>query len=225
MLDVLALVQPFHTEDPALIALLQSLKNIDAIDAARLFRLLLDGGVIYRRGHHYRLMPDLLGDYLIEQSCVGPNEELSPFALRAFDLVAPRQLENLLANLGRFNWRLKGGETSKSGLLDGVWQKLRDISGSYDERIDAIRAVAIYQPRQALEFVTDRVRNGVVLSDFSKILRNIAYNLHYLPDACKVLWELGRDDLRELGPHPDHPIRTLAEPVDLKSGSHWHSTS
>jgi len=48
MLDVLALVQPFHVEDPALIALLKAIKNIDEIDAARVFRLLLDGGVISR---------------------------------------------------------------------------------------------------------------------------------------------------------------------------------
>ena len=103
MLDILALVQPFHAEDPALIALLQSLKNIDAVDATRLFRLLLDGGVIYRRGYHFRLMPDLLGDYLIEQSCIDSNGELSPFALRALDVIEPRQLENLLVNLGRMD--------------------------------------------------------------------------------------------------------------------------
>lgn len=211
MLDVLALLQPFHIEDPALIELLQSLKNIDAIEAARLFRLLLDGGVIYRRGHHYRLMPDLLGDYIIEQSCIGPNEKLSPFALRAFDLVEPRQLENLLVNLGRMDWRLKGGQPKESSLLDGVWQRLRDNHGLYDQRINAIRAVAIYQPRQALDFVADRIRNGVILSDFSRILRSIAYNPEYLPLACGMLWELGRNDRRELGANPDHPIRTLAE--------------
>ena len=211
LLDVVALVQPFHIEDPALIALLQSLKNVDATDASRLFRFLIDGGVIYRRGHHYRLMPDLLGDYLIEKSCIGPGEKLSPFALRAFDLVEPRQLENLLVNLGRLDWRLKGGPPSDSTLLDGVWQRLRDNHDPYDQRINAIRAVAIYQPRQALDFVTDRMRNGVVANDFSSILRRIAYNLDYLPEACEVLWQLGRNDRRELGANPDHPIRTLAE--------------
>jgi len=211
ILEILALVQPFHTEDPALIALLQALKNIDAIDAARLFKLLVDGGVIYRRGHHYRLMPDLLGDYIIENSCIGPNEKLSPFALRAFDLVEPRQLENLLVNLGRLDWRLKGGQPGESKLLDGVWQKLRENHGLYDQRINAVLAVAIYQPRQKLDFVTDRIRHGVVAKDFSSILRRIAYNTDYLPEVCEVLWELGRNDRRELGAHPDHPIRALAE--------------
>jgi transcriptional regulator with XRE-family HTH domain len=211
ILDVLALIQPFHPEDPALIALLQSLKKVEPTEAARLFRFLIDGGVIYRRGHHYRLMPDLLGDYLIEKSCIGPIEKLSPFALRAFDLVEPRQLENLLVNLGRLDWRLKGGQPSDSTLLDGVWQRLRDNHGPHDQRINAIRAVAIYQPRQALDFVTDRIRNGVVAKDFSNILRSIAYNLEYLPDACEVLWQLGRNDRRELGANPDHPIRALAE--------------
>jgi transcriptional regulator with XRE-family HTH domain len=211
MLDVLALVQPFHPEDPALIALLHSLRNIETTDAARLFRFLIDGGVIYRRGHHYRLMPDLLGDYLIEKSCIGPDEQLSPFALRAFDLVEPRQLENLLVNLGRLDWRLKGGQPSDSTLLDAVWQRLRDNHGPYDQRINAIRAVAIYQPRQALDFVTDRIRNGVVAKDFSNILRSITYSIEYLPDACEVLWQLGRNDRRELGANPDHPIRALAE--------------
>jgi transcriptional regulator with XRE-family HTH domain len=211
VLDVLALIQPFHPEDPALIALLQSLKNIDASDAARLFRFLIEGGVIYRRGHHYRLMPDLLGDYLIERSCIGPTEKLSPFAMRAFDLVEPRQLENLLVNLGRLDWRLTGGRPDDSTLLENLWQRLRHGLDPYDQRINAIRAVAIYQPRQALAYVNDRIQNRVISSDLPKILRSIAYNFDYLRDACELLWQLGCNDRRELGSYPDHPIRTLAE--------------
>ena len=210
ILDVLALVQPFHIEDPALIALLETLKGIDKDDSSRLLRVLLEGGLIYQRGSHYRLMPDLLGDYIIEGSCVGPGGKLSSFAERAFDaVVESKQIENVLVNLGRLDWRLSDGNPSQSALLDGIWRKLRDVREQYDPRLDAIAAVAIYQPSRALEFVEYHIREQHAIDELPQILRSIAFNLEYTEQVCEALWELGKNETKDDGYRFESPMSIL----------------
>ena len=210
-LEVLALVQPFHIEDPQLTTLLGATKGMEPTDVARVLRLLLDGGIIYRRGHQYRLTPDLLGDYIIESSCIGPADQLLPFAERVFDFVAGAQLAHVLVNLGRLDWRRNGGDTSKSRLLGNLWRKLNDVESDRDPRFEAVQAVAVYQPRQALDFIQHQFDEGRVPDGTGGIIRNIAYNYNYIEEACELLWTLGCKDERELGPHPSHPIRVLSE--------------
>lgn len=217
ILDILALVQPFHVEDPQLIAMIRAVKGTDAVDTARILRLLVDGGIVYRRGHQYRLMPDLLGDYIIETSCLGPNDSLSPFVDRALEELPTSLLNNVFVNLGRLDWRKSGGDPSRSRLLDRVWQTLGDIESSYDPRLEAVRSVAIYQPRQALDFVQRQIGRGQSHS-LSKILRSIAFNPDYLRDVCMLLWDLGRNDGDDLGRNTDHPIRVLAELCGFEDG-------
>jgi transcriptional regulator with XRE-family HTH domain len=224
ILDVLALVQPFHVEDPQLIAMIQAVKGADAVDSARILRLLVDGGIVYRRGHQYRLMPDLLGDYIIETSCLGPNDSLSPFVDRALAELPTSLLNNVFVNLGRMDWRKSGGDPSQSRLLDRVWQTLDDIESPYDPRLEAARSVAIYQPRQALDFVQRQIRRGQSRS-LSKILRAIAYNPDYLEAACNLLWELGRNDKDDLGRNTNHPIRVLSELCGFEDGKPFGFTN
>lgn len=214
ILDVLAVIQPFHIEDPALITLLQSIKGISPEESARLLKLLLNGGIIYQRGQQFRLMPDLLGDYLIEESCIGPGNKLSPFAIRIFEQVQSSQLEHFLVNLGRMDWRLADGNPYTSNLLDAIWFKFQEITEPYDPRLKAIQSVAMYQPRQALEFVETQMRYGIRLPEFSKILRGIAYHFDYLEQVCAALWELGRNNSAPLNSYNEHPIQTL---IDLCS--------
>ncbi len=209
MLHVLALVQPFHIEDSALTDLLEKLRGIDKTEASRLMKLLLDGGLIYKRGAQFRLMPDLLGDYIIERSCIGPTGKLSPFAEKAFEAVQSKHLENLLLNLARMDWRLSGGDPAKSPLLDGIWRRLRDVEGDYDPRTEAITAVAIYQPRQALAFVEHHIRQGTKITELPAILRAIAFNYDYLDAVCAALWELGKDNPEKDGYRFESPISVL----------------
>jgi transcriptional regulator with XRE-family HTH domain len=211
ILDVLAAVQPFHIEDHALISLIQSIKGISPEESSRLLKLLLNGSVIYQRGHQFRLMPDLLGDYLIEESCIGKDNRLSSFATLIFEKLQAKLLEHFLVNLGRMDWRLTGGNPNTSNLLNTIWDGFKNITESYDPRLTAIQAVAMYQPRQSLEFVENRIRHGVRLPEFSKILRGISYHLSYLERVCEALWELGRNNSTPLNSYIEHPIRTMTD--------------
>ena len=216
ILDVLALIQPFHPEDPDLLALLSLTKDIHPSEADRLLRLLIDGGVIYRRGNQSRLMPDLLGDYIVENSCIGLGNRLSYFAETTFGAITPRQLSHVFVNLGRLDWRRYDGDPSGSQLLDNVWRKVATIEDEYDPRLRAVQDVAVYQPRQALDLVRKRIQDDRPLRDTPTILRSIAYNYDYLDEVCEILWAIGCDDRRDLNRHTNHPIRVLSDLISFE---------
>ena len=212
VLEVLAVIQPFHIDDRRVAELVMLSKTgIDEHDISRALKLMVEGGVIYKRGHLYRLMPDLLGDFLIEQSCVGADGKLTKFAIALAESVDSTQLIQVLVNLGRMDWRLTGGDPSDSHLLDPIWAKLNAIDSEYDPRIEAVQSAAYYQPGQAMAFVQAQIEACRILREFGTILRRVAYSPEHRLDALRLLWDLGRKDQRKLNQHPNHPIRTLAE--------------
>ncbi|MDO8608057.1 MAG: helix-turn-helix domain-containing protein [Phaeospirillum sp.] len=217
VLNVLALIQPFHIDDRRVAELVAvAYPGIAATDVTRALRQFVDGGVIYKRGQLYRLMPDLLGDFLIDRSCIGADTRLTPFAMQIADAVEGDRLTQVLVNLGRMDWRRVGGDPSNSDLLDPIWRKLHISEDRYDRRIAAVRAVAYYQPRQALDFIQARIEHGTIPREVGDILKRVAYTPEYRADALRLLWDLGRDDKRALNSNTDHPIRVLAELVSYE---------
>ena len=211
VLELLALLQPFHIEDTGLVDFISRATALSKNDVSRALRNLLDGGVIFKRGHQYRLMPDVLGDYLIEMSCIGPDDRLSPLVDRVLDFATDKYLTNIVVNLGRLDWRRSGGDPAGSHLLREVWRRFETIEDKYDHRFDAVKAVAVFQPQQALEFVQGQLEKGRFSRELASILRNIAFNYDYVEDACQLLWAMGRDDNRERNSHTEHPLRILSE--------------
>ena len=216
MLNILAIIQPFDTHEPEFKATVSSVADIDEITSARLVKLLADGGVIFKRGRYFRLMPDVLGDYLIDQSCIDSNGELTPLALEIFaasdDAVAGRTL----LNLGRLDWRRSEGDPADSQLLNQIWRSLDGITEPWDRRLEAVQDVALYQPGQALAFVQRLLDRGHHFPIVARILSRIAFSGTHFAEAAELLWLLGREDSRAFGPHPDHPLRLLSEIVAVE---------
>jgi transcriptional regulator with XRE-family HTH domain len=216
ILKLISLVQPFSIEDAAFRELAVAVTGVTSDTVSTTLRTLIEGGILFRRGAQYRLMPDLLGDYIIEQTCIGVDERLDSFADRVFASAAPPLLGHVLVNLGRLDWRRNSGDPAKSHLLAHLWRGLK-VTGSYhDSALEAAAAAAFYQPRQALDFVTRQWREGVRQDGLVKIIRHAAYNVGHLVDACGLLWEMGRNDNRELGRFPNHALRTLKELCDVE---------
>jgi hypothetical protein len=180
-------------------------------ETSRLIRLLNDAGVLFKRGGQYRLSPDLLADYIIEDACIGPGGVSTGYAERVFDAASERHAGNVLLNLGRLDWRLSNRDPGNSRLLDGVWSKLNPTRDYSDPHIEAVAKVAYFQPARSLRFAEQLSREGHFLRDLPKIIKYAAYSFEHLPEACELLWELGKDDKRELHQHPDHAIRILSE--------------
>lgn len=211
VLKVVSLVQPFGIDDLDFRALVAQVTGLDDVTLSTILRMLADGGIIFRRGNEYRLMPDLLGDYIIEQTCIGIGDRLNSFAEKVFTTSSRGLLGHVLVNLGRLDWRRNGGDPSKSHLLTHLWQALNVIGDHHDSALEAAAAAAFYQPRQAIDFVTDQARKGLRHEQFSNILKHAAYNIEFVEESCGLLWELGQNDDRELSRFPGHPIRTLTE--------------
>jgi transcriptional regulator with XRE-family HTH domain len=211
VLRVLALIQPFHTEDESIPGLVEAVEGIKAHDVSRLIHALTESGVLFKRGGQYRLSPDLLADDIIQKACIGPGGRSTEYAEKVFVAAADRDVEHLLVNLGRLDWRLANGDPANSRLLDGIWSKLSPTTGHADPNIQAVTAVAYYQPERAIRFAENLIRQNEHLRDLPELLKYAAYNLKYLPKACECLWELGKADARELNPNPSHAIRILSE--------------
>lgn len=211
LLKILALVQPFHPEDESIAQVVKRVEGLDLPEVNRLIRLLTDAGVLFKRGGKYRLSPDLLADYIIEKACIGVNGKSTGYAEQVFDAVSNSNIEHVLVNLGKLDWRRANGDPSNSRLLDGVWQKLKPSSDYSDRHISAVTAVAYYQPGRTLDFAEHLIREGKYLRDLPNLIKYAAYNFEHLPRACECLWELGKSDDRALHQHPGHAIRILSE--------------
>jgi transcriptional regulator with XRE-family HTH domain len=212
ILRVLALVQPVFPDDRPTLDLLRSIEGIDSADATRLTKRLVEAGALLKRGVQHRLSPDLLADSIIESACMTSDGRSNGYAERVFDACSPEQMEHLLLNLGKLDWRRNEGDTSRSQLLDGLWSRLEWRDDHSNPHVQAAAAAAYYQPRQAITFAARLIREGRRSSDaLCRILKNAAHNLVHVSDACALLWELGLSDSRATHQHPDHPIRILTE--------------
>lgn len=211
ILKLLALLQPFDPDDPELLALIERIEGISVSESNRLIKALVSGGVVFKRGFRYRLAPDLLADYIIEQNCVTPNGKSSGYAEKVFSECSPSMIENILLNLGRLDWRLSSGNTASSQLLDGLWKKLHPDGDLGHIHLQAIKSVSYYQPERALDFAEKSIADGKFFKELPELIKYAAYNSTHLARGCECLWELGRSDPREIHQHPHHAIRILKE--------------
>lgn len=211
ILRVLALVQPFSPDDAGLLKLLEDTEGISVADSNRLIKTLIAGGIVFKRGLTYRLAPDLLADYIIEQNCVTENGASSGYAEKLFGASPGSLVEHILMNLGKLDWRLSSGNTASSRLLDGLWQQLHPTGEYGDTHFKAMTSVAYYQPARALEFAEQCIAEGQIPKDLPELIKYAAYNLEYVQRACICLWELGKSDERQLHQYPGHAIRILKE--------------
>lgn len=211
ILKLISLVQPFSIEDAAFLDLAETIAGIARDKTSATLRTLIEGGILFKRGNQYRLMPDLLGDYIIERTCIGANERLDGFADQVFAQAVQPLLGHVLVNLGRLDWRRASGNPAKSNLVTHLWRALEVIDQHHDSALEAATNAAFYQPRQALDFVVRQWRAGVRRDELVKILRNVAYHQDHLIEACELLWEIGRADERDQSRFENYAMRTLKE--------------
>lgn len=211
ILKLLALLQPFDPDDPELLGLIDRVEGISVSESNRLIKVLVSGGVVFKRGFRYRLAPDLLADYIIEQNCVTKNGKSSGYAEKVFSECPPSMIEDILLNLGRLDWRLSSGNTASSQLLDGLWKKLMPDGDFGHVHLQAITSVSYYQPERTLAFAEKSIAEGKFFKELPELIKYAAYNSTHLTRGCECLWELGKSDPREIHQHPQHAIRILKE--------------
>lgn len=212
VLRVIALLQPIIPDDPRLLSILLKVEGVEAPDAIRLMRLLGEAGVLFKRGVRSRLAPDLLADEIIRSNYLNADGSANERVTKVFDLAGADQLKHLFVNLGRLDWRLREGKTDDSALLTSLSPKLCWGTRYNNPHVEAVEAVAYYQPRFALDFakrlITEKHGDS---SAVCNMVRNAAYTYDHVQEACHLLWRAGRSDARALNQQPGHGIRILKE--------------
>lgn len=212
VLRMVALLQPVVFDDPGFLNILREVEGLEHEDSQRLLRLLGEGGVLFKRGLRHRLAPDLLADSIIQRNFIGIDGAVTPKVEHAFDLADAEYLKHLLVNIGRLDWRLRNGETEGSTLLSSIARKLQWHGEYHNPHIQAVEAVAYYQPRFALSFAEQLIEQNHGGDDsVCGMVRNAVFNLDLLEDGCALLWRAGRGDSRALNSQPNHGIRILKE--------------
>jgi len=217
-LELIALVQPV-ADTETFSNLASKLISEPIAEIKRGIALLVEAGVLVRRARRYRIVPDLLGDYIIED-VLRRDADMTQRLVAAGDA---EQVARLLVNTAKLDWRLSAAQSQEDPLSNAVWSKLDDgvvtPDAMPDSLLEGIVTAAYYQPEQALRLF-DRLsaRGGTMPEEFPQLLKHVAMNLEYVETACYRLLELGWGDKRPQNAYPNHPIRILKELAEIEPG-------
>jgi hypothetical protein len=233
LLSLIAAIAPFKIEP-------NFLGNDEFIKAAAEFlhieidkfiknvKILEKKGILLKRGYSLRITPDVLADHILHKACVTDPR----YAQKIFEKFQSICLTEVLKNLAELDWRIRQSEGKETDLLADIWwiiqlefQKASNVDRG--ELLDNLNKVAYYQPGKTLELVEFAMRNPATIQENDKLadfyndtwvrykipdlLQKISYTIDYLPRCCDLLWELGRNDSRDLNPNPQHAIRVLKD--------------
>ena len=240
LLELVALCQPVIADDEAFQNLAQGLLGQRTDRVLRSLRVLEEAGVLARRGRQLRVVPDLLGEFLVADSCVNPATGSSTrFAEAVFAKAEGALAQNVIMSVARLDWRVSRERQRDSTVLDGIWESLtRDLVASgmlqREATLLSLTEVSYYQPRRALNLVRVLLKNppdsedpylpaGLAadhrygLNGVAKFLRNAAYSIDFAGEVCDLLWTLGRDEEGSLPADLDHAIRILQDIASIRS--------
>lgn len=234
LLDLIAAVQPIRLDNLQLLDREAEFLGVDRPKLLSSLDILETAGVLLRRGYTLRIVPDVLADHILHQANVTTLGHTTGYADRVFNEFASLCPSEVLRNLSELDWRLRQSSAQASDLLTGIWQRItqrfQDAPNlGRSMTLEMLGKVAVFQPERTLELVEYTIRNpatesgspeGIqlfggthsdLLRQLPPLLRQISYTLAYLPRCCNLLWELGRDDNRNLHSNPDHGVRVLAD--------------
>ena len=232
LLNLISAIQPIRLDNDKALDFEADFLGIDRPRLLLSLGVLEEAGVLLRRGNTLRMVPDVLADHILHQVSVTPQGQKTGYADTIFHHFASLCPTEVLRNVSELDWRLRRSGAQASGLLIGIWQNIeqefQDASNSVRCRILGIlEEIAVYQPEKTLELVEYAIRNPAtasedpewskvykfthsdVLRELPTVLRRISYTLDFIPRCFSLLWELGRDDARDL--NPDHAMRVLAD--------------
>ncbi len=234
LLALIAAIQPVRLDNEFILDSVAKFLKIDPPDLVLSLDTLEDAGVLLRRGNTLRIVPDVLADHILHKANVTSQGQRTGYADIVFAEFASLCPSEVLRNLSELDWRLRQAGSQDSDLLSSIWQGIRqqfqDSSNlGRSMTLEILEKVAVYQPERTLELVEYAIRNPAtesgspervrlyggthsdLLRQLPALLRQISYTPDYLPRCCNLLWELGRDDNRNLNSIPDHGVRVLAD--------------
>lgn len=244
VLDAVAALQPFRTNDEAFREALSALAEKPFDVLSKHLRSLEDSGILRRRDASLRIIPDLLGDVILTQACYDERANLETGYLDRVRHVAEGSvLQHLFVNVSRVDWQVKRRRVGSPSLVESLWKpveeevKNADILGR-EQLVGLLARVAIFQPERVIgiarwlianptdELPSDRVVRRFfhpptyrdVLNAMPPMLKSAAFTFEALPEALNLLWELAQADERPTNQFPDHAMRVLQDLAEFELG-------
>jgi transcriptional regulator with XRE-family HTH domain len=244
VLDAVAVLQPFRSDDPAFQAAMGKLITAPFDRVVSHLRGLEDAGVLLRRGSSMRIVPDLLGDVILALASFDERSGASiGYIERAWTSAEGQPLQHIFVNATRLDWQIRHDRADVSSLASALWEAVEGELGSAGvigrvSLLQLLRKVAHFEPERILaiaRWLIDNPTNlmeptdaGVVplrpltyadvLHELSPLLRGVAYSIDYVPAAADLLWVLAQADQRPANQQPDHALRVLRDLAEYEIG-------
>lgn len=239
VLSAIAAVQPAPLDEPEFLEGVAAVSRQEPGSVLDVVDELEDLGLIIRRGQRARVIPDLLGDAILERALVSKTGLDKGFAKRLSEQVNGRALTNAIRNVSIIDWHRRSDGTSEHA--DVLWSTLTThaLELPNTERIKLAKRVApvaaIY-PRHALDLVDAMLNNPApdeddpfsaiwgeprqittanVRLELAPLIANAGHSNSYMERAMRLLVEIGSRDPRDEHPNPGHALRLMRELGEL----------
>ena len=241
-LVAIATVQPARLEEPDFLDALTGLSGLAPHELMQTIDVLEDLGVVLRRGRSVRVVPDLLGEALLERALVSRSGADNKFADHVAQTVHGNALANAIRSVSMIDFHRR--INSDSRLAKVLWTSL--ISSALvlpnSERVtmaNGVEAVAAVHPGSALDLAEQIINNPAadepdLLSglwggerfrtandterSLSQLIRNACYSLDHMSRGMRLLLNIGLTDARPENQNPSHALRLLREMGEYSPG-------
>lgn len=236
VLASVAALQPAPLDDDEFLGTLAVLADLPVDRLLETIDSLGHLGFVLRRGTTVRVVPDLLGDSILDRALVSELGIRTGFANRIADNATGRALFNAIRNVSIIDWRRRSSG-QELALADVLWSAVVEHSLKLPntQRVALgrhVAAVAAIYPEHALDLVDawinspapdedapfaalvgqqGKITTEEVLRACTRLIANAAHDRTQLGRAMRMLFEIGRHDSRPENQHPEHPLRLLRE--------------
>lgn len=210
-LQAFSLLQPINISHKHNLNMLSIISGVHIDTTERIIKNYENSGVIIKRENYYRLSPDIIADFIIEEAGCVNRARLSEFSQNALNQCSGDLLINIITNLGRLDWRINHNTSEPQDLLKEYWYECLTIDSEFDPRLNAITSVAPFQPQQAFNFVHNMLMKDRNFSSFTEILKGASYQDDLIGKCYELLWEMRKLEDRDPNQHPSHPLNAINE--------------
>ncbi|TQL42615.1 transcriptional regulator with XRE-family HTH domain [Leucobacter komagatae] len=233
--DSIATVQPARLDQSEFLDALTALSGQSERVVLQSVDDLEDIGVVMRRGQSVRIVPDLLGEAMLERALVSRSGLDTKWSMQVAQFVRGDALTHAIRNISLIDWYRRGA--SESQLADSLWERLTQSVlelGNSDRKslVHGIEAVAAVYPDRAMRLAQLIVDNpapdeedslsrlwggeGYVTATstnrgLTELIRNASYHPDYLEHAMELLLAISQGDARPENQNPGHAFRVLRE--------------
>lgn len=211
MLAILAALSPANPRSQRFAAVITKMTGFDAATAAAWCGRLADHGVLSLHDSGYRIVPDVLSDYVLSTACATDTTFVPQVieAVGTFDSA-------LLRNLAAVDWRAGKKNGVELSVLGSVWDRIVEtfVAAPNSERsrmLRELKEVGYFLPTPILDLADLALdappappEDGPlaqyahtppeeVLSHLPEVVRYAAYTPETFDRACDLLWRLALD--------------------------------